>query len=121
MRTPRISDNNLHTSTGSLVMRLLFGGLFHHLSSDIITQKSPSCKLYIWYVDKQCMANIIECSTCNITLFHTCYNVFHTSHDLCASKNDLKKSLEFIDESQIGYNNDDTNVSLSVSGPIVGL
>ena len=121
IRAPIISDNNLHPSTGSLIMRLLFGVLFHHLPSDIIIQKSPYCKLHIWSGVKQCRKKIIECSTCNITLCHTCYNVFHTSHDICASKNDLKKCLGFIDDSQIGDNNDDTNISISVSGAIVGL
>ena len=102
-------------------MRLTYSGIFHHLTSYIRTQKRPSCQIRGWSGVKQLRAQIIELSTCKLTLFHTYYNVFHTTHYLCDYKNDLKKILEIIDKSQIGDNNDDKNVNKSVSVPIVGI
>ena len=74
-REPRIIDNALHPSTGSLIMRLLFSRNFHHLPSDIRIQKRPPCKLHRCDGVKQCRAQIIECSTWKVNLCHTCYNV----------------------------------------------
>ena len=86
-RSSRITDQSLDPRTGALRKRLSTGQGLHMPGK---SSNDAKCGMCHWAVKKRTKANVLRCTTCNISLCCDCFLRFHTKVEV----DDLRESFD---------------------------